>query len=116
MPQGSGIDRVRIFRVDQDLADLAGVFQPYGGPSLSSIRRLEHPRTLLDVAPHIRFAGSNINHIWISGGNGNGTDGRHRYLIEDWLPSASSVLRDPHATTYRTKIELLWLARNSGYR
>ena len=90
------INDFRIFRMNDDSADVVCFFQSHVLPGLAGIEGLVNavaPRGTLAI---IGLAGSDPNDRWVRWRDGDVADGRHALLIEDRLPRSPVVRSLPH--------------------
>src|SRR2546422_10960557 len=74
MAEGSDEGDIRIRGMDDDGADVAGVLQADVVPSLAAVVRTIDAIAEGDVAADASFARTNVNHVGIGIGDGNGTN------------------------------------------
>src|SRR5215472_7740474 len=97
MANGGDIHDVGIVRIDDDAADMLGVFEAHVLPGLAAVQR-----SINAVAPGgalavIRLAGAGPNDVWIRRRDSNVADGGRALFIEERLPGNPVVRRLPYA-------------------
>ena len=65
---------IGIGRIDENFSDLLTVSKSDRLPAFAAIVGSEHSDALSNVAPHVRFAASDINPVGIGSCNGNGSN------------------------------------------
>ena len=74
MAEGRDVHDIGVPWIDADLGDRLGVVETDVRPCLASVRAAIHTVALHDVAAKFRFAHSDVDHIRIGLGDGNGAD------------------------------------------
>src|SRR5437870_227501 len=97
MAQGSYVDEVEIFRIDDDPANLPRVLEANMFPGLAAIGRFVHPVAELDRVAHVGFARADVNDVWILRRNRNRAEGCGVSRIKNRRPGAARIYRLPNA-------------------
>src|SRR5437016_1782960 len=106
---------IGIRRMDDDLADVARVFQPNVVPGLAAVVRTIDAIAERDVAANAGFAGTDINYIGIGIRDGDAADRGGGLLVEEGIPGNAAVRGFPNAASNGTKIVSVRLAHDSSY-
>ncbi len=104
--------RVRVPRVDGNLADVLRVGKPEMRPALAAVGRLVHTVAVPDRIAKRRFAASDVNDVRAGRCDGKRADRCNRLRVEDRHPRAARIHRLPHAAVHRSEVELV---RAPGY-
>ena len=70
MAEGRDVDEVGVSRIDEDAPDLLRVAQADVRPGPPAVGGLVHPVALRDVGAHVGFAGADVDHLRVRGGEG----------------------------------------------
>ena len=106
---------VGIRGMDDDLADVASVFQSHVVPGLAAVVRTIDAIAEGDVAANAGFAGPDVDYIGIGVGDRDAADGRGGLLVEEWIPGNTAVRGFPDAAGYGSKIVGVRLAQDSSH-
>src|SRR5437867_2420937 len=114
MAEGSDEGDIGIGRMDNDGADVAGVFQADVVPGFAAIVGTIDAITEGDVAADASFATAHVDDIRIRIGDGNGANRGGGLLLEERIPGVATVGGFPNAAGDSAKIESVRLARHTG--
>jgi len=106
---------VGIGGMDDNLADVARVFQSNVVPGLTAVVRTIDAIAEGDVAANAGFACADINYIGIGVGDRDAADGGSGLLIEEGIPGNTAVSGFPNAAGHGAKIVRVRLAGNTSH-
>ncbi len=104
---------ISVLRIDNHLADGAGIVQAYILPGLAAIDSFVDAIALGRVAANAAFTGADVNHVRVRGSDRNTADRRRRLFIEDRIPGHGSVGGLPHTATGRAEVINVGIAGNA---
>src|SRR3989454_11129739 len=107
-------DSPRVSRVDQDRGDVARPLETGRLPGRAAVLRAEHPLSRGDVVARRDLPGADVEHAWIGGGRGDGSDGCGP-LVEQRRPGMAGVGGFPDASTGGAEIVRVGLTRDTGH-
>ena len=114
MPEGRDKNDVRIFRMDDDRADVAAVFQADIPPIAAAIDGLINAVAIGDIAAQRRLTGAGVDRVVIARRYRQGTDrGSGMLLVEHRLPVGAAVGGFPHTTSDCAEIISVRLTRDA---
>ena len=118
MAEGSYPELVGIVGIDNDFADLAGVFEADVGPGGSGIGGLVDAIAEGNCGAHVGLAGADVDHARVGGGDGDGSDGGDAMavgqVVEDGLPDDAAVGGFPDASADGAEVESVGVAGDTG--
>ena len=102
---GRYVNRIRVFGMDGDAADVACLSQPHVGPRLSRVGRFPDPEAAKRDAARGGVARSDPDDVGIGRCQGDVADRDHALLGQDGFECCPVVDRFPDAARRRGKVE-----------
>ena len=114
MPDRGDEDNVRVIRVHDERADMAGVFQSDVVPIAPAVDGFIDAIAVGDVAAQAGLAGARVDGVMIARRDGERSDrGSGVLLVEQRLPIGAAICRFPDSTSHATEVIGVRLARYS---
>src|SRR5271157_5733869 len=99
MSEGAGIDRVAVFRVNDDAAEVFGIGETEVFPTVAAIARPVDTGSDRHAVTYPGLAGADPNSLRIGGIDGERADRLGGLFVKDGLEGGASVGGLPHAAT-----------------
>jgi hypothetical protein len=96
-PLGGDVNHVGVARVDEDSADMLGVFQTDVLPRLAGVVGAIEAIAITDAALAVVFAGADPDDLRIPGVQRDGADRIRSFIVEDRSPGRTGIGRLPHS-------------------
>ena len=115
MPQRGNEKDIGVARVHNYTPDVARIFEANVNPGFSRVCRPVHAIAMGDVAADAGLARPHVDHVGVRGRDGNAADGRHRLLIEQRSPIASTVGGLPDPSGDSAEVKYAGITRHPGH-
>ena len=109
-------NNIWIFWIDEDAADLTGVFETDMRPRFAAVDAFVHAVAVGILRPHIGLARADINRVRRGWRYGEGSDRSYLLIVKDRCPCAPRVAGFPDAAADRAEIECIWLSGHAADR
>ena len=117
MPHGAGEDGAHVGRAHHHPGDVPRITEPEETPAPAAVGRLVHPAAEGDRIARVRLAGAGVDHVGVSGLQGEIADGKRRLLLEERGPGGAAIDGFPDAAGRRSHIDgvrVAWHAFDVG--
>ncbi len=107
---------IRVFRIDDDPADLTRVLQADVGPGLAAIGGFVNAVAAREIRANIRFARAGVENVWVRWRDFERSDGCDGLAVENGSPDGAGIVGFPDAAIHAAEIEGRAAARDTTHR